>query len=167
MEGSSYLMFSISSEGSLVPGTVLRFLLAGTWSVPLAGTRESGSCLEAGGNDTRASLRQDPVPLVLLAWVPLKPELILTQVGEVFVRDIPWIFGARTLQTGEMVRGNPYGPRILVRSFDGKRGSSPTFVSRFVFTCGPSSRRVYSVSRVFQFYPSDFFQSGPALSQAK
>ncbi|KAF2584472.1 hypothetical protein F2Q70_00036154 [Brassica cretica] len=53
------------------------FLIAGTWSVPLSGTRGSGSCLEAGGNDTGAPLGQDPVPLVLLAWVPLKPKLIL------------------------------------------------------------------------------------------
>ncbi|CAN6828237.1 unnamed protein product [Brassica oleracea var. botrytis] len=27
-------------------------LLAGTWSVPILGTRGYGSCLEAGGNDT-------------------------------------------------------------------------------------------------------------------
>ncbi|KAF2598699.1 hypothetical protein F2Q68_00009790 [Brassica cretica] len=87
---------------------------AGTQSVPLSGTRGSGSCLEAGGNDTgiffpnrlplisrfrhrsrgitcalksaevaysqQASLRQDPVPLILLSWVPLKPELILNPV---------------------------------------------------------------------------------------
>ncbi|WZZ58768.1 hypothetical protein YC2023_058875 [Brassica napus] len=170
MEGSSYRKFSISLEGSLVLVTELGFLLAGTWSVPLAGTRGSGSCLEAGGNDTgvwelkftlsisaayvplsrikpnvvqlveldkrsnclgefifrknvhadfyglsdidsvvtdfdpnteyfsilssksrnnlctqvnwvahsqQAPLRQDPIPLVLLAWVPLKRELIL------------------------------------------------------------------------------------------
>ncbi|KAF3596673.1 hypothetical protein DY000_02022321 [Brassica cretica] len=59
------------------------FLLAGTWSVPLSGTQGSGSCLEAGGNDTgQAPLRQDPVTLVLLSWVPLKPELILSPAGE-------------------------------------------------------------------------------------
>ncbi|KAF3554568.1 hypothetical protein F2Q69_00013616 [Brassica cretica] len=85
--------------------------ITGTRSVSLSGTRGSGSCLEAGRNDSgvffpnslplssrfshrsrritsalkstevahsqQAPLRQDPVPLVLLAWVPLKPELIL------------------------------------------------------------------------------------------
>ncbi|KAF2548669.1 hypothetical protein F2Q70_00023122 [Brassica cretica] len=69
-------------DGARFQGPNSGSLLAGTWSVPLSGTRGSGSCLEAGGNDTRifsptAPLRQDPVPLVLLAWVPLKPELIL------------------------------------------------------------------------------------------
>ncbi|KAF2555020.1 hypothetical protein F2Q68_00017405 [Brassica cretica] len=69
-------------DGARFQGPNSGSLLAGTWSVPLSGTRGAGSCLEAGGNDTRifsptAPLRQDPVPLVLLAWVPLKPELIL------------------------------------------------------------------------------------------
>ncbi|KAF3594869.1 hypothetical protein DY000_02020565 [Brassica cretica] len=77
MEGSPYRKFSISWKGARFQGPNSRFLLAGTWSVPLSGTRGSGSCLEAGGNDTGAPLRQDPVPSVLLAWVPLKPEFVL------------------------------------------------------------------------------------------
>ncbi|KAF3507477.1 hypothetical protein F2Q69_00006281 [Brassica cretica] len=43
--------------GSSVPGTELGFLLVGTWSVPLSGTRGSGSCLEGGGNDTGLGLK--------------------------------------------------------------------------------------------------------------
>ncbi|KAF2595811.1 hypothetical protein F2Q68_00010716 [Brassica cretica] len=96
---------------SSVPGTELGVLFSGDLERSFIGTRGSGSCLEAGGNDTgiffpnslplisrfchrsrgitcalkstgvaysqQAPLRQDPVPLVLLAWVPLKPELIL------------------------------------------------------------------------------------------
>ncbi|WZZ27109.1 hypothetical protein YC2023_010510 [Brassica napus] len=111
MEGSPYQKFSIFWKGARFQGPNSGFLLAGTWSVPLSGTRGSGSCLEAGGNDTgvffpnslpliylfhhrswgitcalkstevahsqQAPLRQDPVALVLLAWVPLKPEVIL------------------------------------------------------------------------------------------
>ncbi|KAF2582599.1 hypothetical protein F2Q68_00004715 [Brassica cretica] len=67
--------------GARFQGPSSGFLLAGTWSVPLSGTRGSGSCLVAGGNDTGAPLRQDPVPLILLSWVPLKPELILNPDG--------------------------------------------------------------------------------------
>ncbi|KAF2544742.1 hypothetical protein F2Q70_00022638 [Brassica cretica] len=77
MEGSPCRKFSIFWKGSRFQGPNSGFLLAGTWSVPLSGTQGSGSCLEAGGNDTGAPLRQDLVPLVLLAWVQLKPELIL------------------------------------------------------------------------------------------
>ncbi|KAH0854479.1 hypothetical protein HID58_069209 [Brassica napus] len=77
MEGSSYRKSSISWRGGRFLGLVPGFLLAGTWSVPLSGTRGPGSCLEAGGNDTGASLRQDSGPSVSLSWIPLKPELIL------------------------------------------------------------------------------------------
>ncbi|KAF3587903.1 hypothetical protein F2Q69_00031257 [Brassica cretica] len=49
---------------SSVPGTEL--------GVPFSGDLERSLI-----GDPRAPLRQDPVPLVLLAWVPLKPELIL------------------------------------------------------------------------------------------
>ncbi|KAH0862809.1 hypothetical protein HID58_080020, partial [Brassica napus] len=56
----------------LVPG----FLLAGTWSVPLSGTRGPGSCPEAGGNVT-----VDSAPSVSRSWVPLKPEVILNPVS--------------------------------------------------------------------------------------
>ncbi|KAF3489614.1 hypothetical protein F2Q69_00054494 [Brassica cretica] len=77
MEGSPCRKFSIFWKGSRFQGPNSGFLLAGTWSVPLSGTQGSGSCLEAGGNDTAAPLRKDLVPLVLLAWVQLKPELIL------------------------------------------------------------------------------------------
>ncbi|KAF2604798.1 hypothetical protein F2Q70_00025800 [Brassica cretica] len=77
MEGSPYRKFSIFWKGARFRGPNSGFLLAGTWSIPLSRIRGSGSCLEAGGNDTGAPPRQDPIPLVLLAWVPLKPELIL------------------------------------------------------------------------------------------
>ncbi|KAF3553795.1 hypothetical protein F2Q69_00013459 [Brassica cretica] len=52
MEGSLYRKFSISWRGARFQRPNSGFLLAGTWSVPLSGTRGSGSCLEAGGNDT-------------------------------------------------------------------------------------------------------------------
>ncbi|KAF2566227.1 hypothetical protein F2Q68_00025434 [Brassica cretica] len=52
MEGSPYRKFSISWKGARFQGPNSGFLLVGTWSVPLSGTRGSGSCLEAGGNDT-------------------------------------------------------------------------------------------------------------------
>ncbi|KAF3541168.1 hypothetical protein F2Q69_00022440 [Brassica cretica] len=111
MEGSPYQKFSIFWNGARFQGPNSGFLLAGTWTVPLSGTRGSGSCLEAEGNDTgifspnslplisqfrhrsrgitcalkstgvafsqQAPLRQDAVPLILISWVPLKPELIL------------------------------------------------------------------------------------------
>ncbi|KAF3538961.1 hypothetical protein F2Q69_00021935 [Brassica cretica] len=111
MEGFPCRKFSIFWKGARFQGPSSGFLLAGTWSVPLSGTRGSGSCLEARGNDSgeffpnslplisrfrhesrgitcelkstgvahsqQAPLRQDPVPLILLSWVPLKPELTL------------------------------------------------------------------------------------------
>ncbi|CAG7894139.1 unnamed protein product, partial [Brassica rapa] len=43
---------SISWNGARFQGPNSRFLLAGTWSFSLSGTRGSRSCLEAGGNDT-------------------------------------------------------------------------------------------------------------------
>ncbi|KAF3541012.1 hypothetical protein F2Q69_00023607 [Brassica cretica] len=52
MRGSPYRKFSIFWKGPRFQGPKLGFLLAGTWSIPLSGTRGSGSCLEAGGNDT-------------------------------------------------------------------------------------------------------------------
>ncbi|KAF3535649.1 hypothetical protein F2Q69_00023595 [Brassica cretica] len=52
MGGSPYRKFSIFWKGAQFQGPNSRFLLAGTWSVPLSETRGSGSCLEAGGNDT-------------------------------------------------------------------------------------------------------------------
>ena len=52
MEGSPYQEFSIFWNGARFQGPNSGFLLAGTWTVPLSGTRGSGSCLEAGGNDT-------------------------------------------------------------------------------------------------------------------
>ncbi|WZZ45174.1 hypothetical protein YC2023_041433 [Brassica napus] len=77
MEGFPSRKFSISWKGARFRGPSSEFLLAGSRSVPLSGTRGSGSCLEAGENDTGAPLRQDPVPLIWISWVPLKPELIL------------------------------------------------------------------------------------------
>ncbi|KAF3532325.1 hypothetical protein DY000_02040187 [Brassica cretica] len=59
MEGFPCRKFFIFWKGARFQGPSSGFLLAGTWSVPLSGTRGSGSCLEAGGNDTG-----DPVPLV-------------------------------------------------------------------------------------------------------
>ncbi|KAF3585424.1 hypothetical protein F2Q69_00030742 [Brassica cretica] len=81
MEGSPCRKFSIFWKGARFQGPNSGFLLAGTWSVPLSGTRGSGSCLEPGGNDT-----EDLLPLVLLAWVPLKPELILNPGEDRFLR---------------------------------------------------------------------------------
>uniref|UniRef100_M4FH79 Uncharacterized protein n=1 Tax=Brassica campestris TaxID=3711 RepID=M4FH79_BRACM len=52
MEGSPNQKSSISRKRGRSLGLVPGFLLAGTWSVPVSGTRWSGSCLEAGGNDT-------------------------------------------------------------------------------------------------------------------
>uniref|UniRef100_A0A0D3DS05 Uncharacterized protein n=1 Tax=Brassica oleracea var. oleracea TaxID=109376 RepID=A0A0D3DS05_BRAOL len=52
MEGSPYQKSSISWKGGRSLGLVPWFLLAGTWSVPLSGTRGPGSCPKAGGNDT-------------------------------------------------------------------------------------------------------------------
>ena len=52
MEGSPYRKFSISWKGARFQWPNSGFLLVGTWSIPLSGTRGSGSCLEAGGNDT-------------------------------------------------------------------------------------------------------------------
>ncbi|KAL0684136.1 hypothetical protein Bca4012_050984 [Brassica carinata] len=120
MEGSPYRKFSVSWKGARFRGPNSVFLLAGTQSVPLSGTRGSGSCLEGGGNDTgiffpnrlplisrfrhrsrgitcalksaevaysqQASPRLDPVPLILLSWVPLKPELILNPGEDRFLR---------------------------------------------------------------------------------
>ncbi|CAG7875802.1 unnamed protein product, partial [Brassica rapa] len=47
-----YRKFSISWTGAWFQGPNSGFLLTGTWSVPLSGTRGSGSCLEVGGNNT-------------------------------------------------------------------------------------------------------------------
>ncbi|WZZ51373.1 hypothetical protein YC2023_051480 [Brassica napus] len=78
--------FSIFWKGARFQGPSSGFLPAGTWSVPLSGTRGSGSFLDAGGNDIGAPLRQNPVPLNLLSWVPLKPELILNPGEDRFLR---------------------------------------------------------------------------------
>ncbi|KAH0866902.1 hypothetical protein HID58_073924, partial [Brassica napus] len=68
---------NLGVQGSLVPGTELGVPSSGDPESSLIGDPRVWSCLEAGGNDTGAPLRQDPIPLVLLAWVPLKAELIL------------------------------------------------------------------------------------------
>ncbi|KAF3500615.1 hypothetical protein F2Q69_00042046 [Brassica cretica] len=52
MKGFPCRKFSISWKGARFQGLSSGFLLAGTQSVPLSETRGSGSCLEAGGNDT-------------------------------------------------------------------------------------------------------------------
>ncbi|KAF3496900.1 hypothetical protein DY000_02053560 [Brassica cretica] len=77
MEGSPYRKLSISRKRGRSLGLVPGYLLAGTWSVPISGSRGSGSCLEAGGNDTGAPLRKDSASSVSLSWIQLKPELVL------------------------------------------------------------------------------------------
>ncbi|KAH0854352.1 hypothetical protein HID58_078926 [Brassica napus] len=57
MEGFPCRKFSISWKGARFLGPSSGFLLAGTRSVPLSGTRGSRSCREAGGNDTRVGPR--------------------------------------------------------------------------------------------------------------
>uniref|UniRef100_M4FCW1 Uncharacterized protein n=1 Tax=Brassica campestris TaxID=3711 RepID=M4FCW1_BRACM len=82
MEGSPYGKFSISWKGARFQGPNSGFLLAESWSVPLSGTRGSGSCLEAGGNDTGVfspNSRDDPMssqrPRQLDDWFRLFPTL--------------------------------------------------------------------------------------------
>ncbi|KAG5397542.1 hypothetical protein IGI04_019356 [Brassica rapa subsp. trilocularis] len=136
MEGSPYRKFSISWKGARFQGPNSEFLLAGTWSVLLSGTRGSGSCLEAGGNDTgiflplisrfchrsrgitcalkstgvahsqQAPLRQDPVPL--------KPELILNPDGGTGTLMLSCV------QAGEVLARGILGP-VRLGSVDLKR----------------------------------------------
>ncbi|KAF2561551.1 hypothetical protein F2Q70_00017784 [Brassica cretica] len=95
MEGSPYRKFSISWKGARFQGPNSGFLLAGTWSVPLSGTRGSGrgitSALKPTGvaHSQQAPLRQDPVPLISISWVALKPELILNPSEDRFLRVCP------------------------------------------------------------------------------
>ncbi|KAH0872007.1 LOW QUALITY PROTEIN: hypothetical protein HID58_069369, partial [Brassica napus] len=81
---------SISWKGGRSLGLVPGFFLAGTWSVPLSGTRGPGSCPEAGGNDTG-----DSAPSVSLSWVPLKPELILNPGWREFLLERTEVFDMR------------------------------------------------------------------------
>ncbi|KAH0852748.1 hypothetical protein HID58_078962 [Brassica napus] len=87
--------FSISWKGARFQGPNSGFLLAGTRSVPLSGTRGSGFYLEVGGNDTG-----DPVPLILLSWVPLKPELILNSGEDRLLRVLTGAGESRRDDTG-------------------------------------------------------------------
>ncbi|KAF3593595.1 hypothetical protein DY000_02023416 [Brassica cretica] len=50
------------------------------------GVPSSGDLERSLIRDPRAPLRQDPVPLILLSWVPLKPELILNPGEDRFLR---------------------------------------------------------------------------------
>ncbi|KAF2597700.1 hypothetical protein F2Q68_00010254 [Brassica cretica] len=145
------LINRMSLYGARFQGPNSGFLLAGTWSVLLSGTRGSGSCLEDGGNDTgvffpnslplisrfrhrsrgitcalkstevahsqQASLRQDPVPLVLLAWVPLKPELILNPDDEAGALKFEPHAGRR-----EFLLGGFWACEIRIRRFEEKGG---------------------------------------------
>ncbi|KAF3547505.1 hypothetical protein DY000_02008185 [Brassica cretica] len=112
MEGSPYWKSSISWKGGRSLGLVPGFLLAGTWSVPLSGTRGPGSCPEAGGNDTGLPFRQDSAPSVSLSWVPLKPELILNpERTEVF--DMRWNPLGRRCNSGRVVLRVPLVPLVL------------------------------------------------------
>ncbi|KAF3527965.1 hypothetical protein DY000_02043282 [Brassica cretica] len=92
MEGSPCRKSSISWKGDRSLGPIPGFLLAGTWSVSLSGTRGPGSCLETGGNDTgiffsnsspSAGLRS----IGLAIRGTLKPELILNPGRSLFVKD--------------------------------------------------------------------------------
>ncbi|KAF2598475.1 hypothetical protein F2Q68_00010283 [Brassica cretica] len=106
MEGSPYRKSFISWKGGRSLGLVPGFLLAGTWSVRLSGTREPGSFPEAGGNDTG-----DSAPSVSLSWVPLKPELILNpERTEVF--DMRWNPLGRRSNAGRVVLRVPLVPRV-------------------------------------------------------
>ncbi|KAG5384244.1 hypothetical protein IGI04_035714 [Brassica rapa subsp. trilocularis] len=133
MEGFPCRKFFISWKRSRFQRPSSVFLLAGTWSVSLSGTRGSGSCLEAGGNYTRvffpnclpiisrfrhrsqgitcalkstgiahsqqAPLRQNPIPLVLLDWVPLKPELILNPCEDRMTKGFDLSLGSSSIGT--------------------------------------------------------------------
>ncbi|KAF2607709.1 hypothetical protein F2Q68_00043114 [Brassica cretica] len=106
IEGSPYQKSSISWKGGRSLGLVPGFLLAGTWSVPLSGTRGPGSYPEAGGNDTG-----DSAPSVSLSWVPLKPELILNpERTEVF--NMRWNPLGRRSNAGRVVLGVPLVPQV-------------------------------------------------------
>ncbi|KAG5406061.1 hypothetical protein IGI04_012180 [Brassica rapa subsp. trilocularis] len=72
MEGSSYRKFSISWKGARFQGPNSGFLLAGSGRGITCALKSTGVA-----HSQQAPLRQDPVPLILLSWVPLKPELIL------------------------------------------------------------------------------------------
>ncbi|KAF3574288.1 hypothetical protein F2Q69_00059652 [Brassica cretica] len=73
MEGSPYRKFSIFWKGARFQGPNSGFLLAGTWIVPLSGTRGSGSFLEAGGNDTGVFFPNTSHRLCGLLFVSLVP----------------------------------------------------------------------------------------------
>ncbi|KAH0906088.1 hypothetical protein HID58_037915 [Brassica napus] len=134
MEGSPYRNFSISWKGARFQGPNSGFLLAGTWSVPLSGTRGSGSYLEAGGNDTGAPLRQDPVPLILLSWVPLKTELILNPDERVPIGEDRGFF-MRFLELGK--QQGDFGPKFWREKWKFLASLSRDLYSRVVF---PSTR---------------------------
>ncbi|KAF2552520.1 hypothetical protein F2Q68_00033868 [Brassica cretica] len=106
MEGSPYRKSSISWNGGRSLGLVPGFLLAGTWSIPLSGTRGPGSCPKSGGNDTG-----DSAPSVSLSWVPLKPDLILNpEKTEVF--NMHWNPLGRRSNAGRVVLRVPLVPRV-------------------------------------------------------
>ncbi|KAF2596862.1 hypothetical protein F2Q68_00010489 [Brassica cretica] len=87
MEGSPCRKSSISWKGGRSLGPILGFLFSGDLECSFIGDTGPGSCMEAGGNNTWAPLRQDSSPSVSLSWIPLKPELILNPGRSLFVKD--------------------------------------------------------------------------------
>ncbi|KAF3535393.1 hypothetical protein F2Q69_00023149 [Brassica cretica] len=85
--GSPCRKSSISWKGGRSLGPILGFLFSGDLERSFIGDTGPGSCMEAGGNNTWAPLRQDTSPSVSLSWIPLKPELILNPGRSLFVKD--------------------------------------------------------------------------------
>ncbi|KAF3573121.1 hypothetical protein F2Q69_00059163 [Brassica cretica] len=140
MEVSPYRKSSISWKGGRSLGLVPWFLLAGTWSVPLSGTRGHGSCPEAGGNDTGVGLCS--ISLAVLGS---------TQAGahseprtEVF--NIRWNPLGRRTNAGRVVLRVPLVPRVPET---GKEEERIPNTSRFAFPYGFSFRRVPFLPTLF------------------
>ncbi|KAF2596166.1 hypothetical protein F2Q68_00010723 [Brassica cretica] len=102
-------LFSLSEvfhflEGSSVPGTELRVPSSGDLERSLIGDPRfwvlrpawrleeiiPGALKPTGvAHSQQAPLRQDPVPLISISWVALKPELILNPSEDRFLRVCP------------------------------------------------------------------------------
>ncbi|KAF3587018.1 hypothetical protein F2Q69_00029717 [Brassica cretica] len=148
MEGSPYRISFISWKGGRSLGLVPGFLLAGTWSVPLSGTREPGSCPEAGGNDT-----VDSAPSVSLSWVPLKPELILNPGKDWFLLIWPEpnssVLNFMVMMRLEIVLvGENQSLRYAMESLGPETGSSRTMTKRSASSTPTMADRAGSRRRV-------------------